>query len=332
MSTARHPSLAAVTLVAALSACSADLVCGPGTQHKQLADGRDACVPVTVAKGDTTCDADGGVRLEAGNQCVSVVQCGAGTVLDAASQTCVPVARAAHEPDVCPQPAAGHICVNGTLRNFVDGSFLSGQTVQVQVFDPQSFIGSATPTPLGATSASDTFTLPNLTTPTSGYFLVVTGDPSGAAATYAATAIGGTAVDGHTARVDGYVLGRAQLAAWSSAAGSDYDANGALVYRFFSDPPPPTSARTPTETQPVAGVQLIDTRTGQPPSGARYFGAALTTINPALTATSTVGGAIVSSTGIATYSGRGGGVATWEAHASMGVAHLVQIDFLHPQP
>jgi hypothetical protein len=322
---------ATVAVTVAIGGCGPGSECGPGTQRKQLANGTAACVPVDVAKGDTICDADGGVELVAGNHCVSRVQCGPGTMLDPTSLTCVPTQVAAHQPPFCPPPTAGHICVNGALRTLVDGSFLAGQTVRVQIYDPQSFLGDPNPPTLAEGTATDTFMFPNVVMPNSKYILVVTRDPSGAPATYEPTGIGGQPTDGQSVRVDGYVLTKAQVSGWSTAAGINFDTNGALFYRFFNDPPPPISSRTPTETHPVSGVQVIDTATNNPPAMLKYFGASLTTIDTALTATSAIGGAILAPLGINTYTGRGGGVTTWEAHNSVGIANMVQIDFLHPQ-
>jgi hypothetical protein len=315
-----------------LAGCGASTICGPGTQRKQLPNGDAACVAVSVAKGDTECDADGGVQLVAGNRCVSQVQCGPGTVLDPGSQKCLPTGQQmAHEPPVCTPPTAGHICVNGTLRNFPDGSFLSAQTVRVTIYDPQTFFGNPNPPSLADGQSSDTFMFPGIPTPSSKYLLVVTRDPMGATAMYQGTGIGGAAVDGQSVRVDGYVITRALLTSWSTMAGTDFDTAGALVYRFFNDPPPPSNARTPTETHPVAGVQVIDGNINDVAAGVKYFAPSLMTIDGALTATSSSGGAILTATGVSTFTGRGGGVTTWEAHAALAIPHIVQIDFLHPQ-
>jgi len=326
-------SFATVALaLTALPACSGD-VCGPGTQRRQLANGDSACVAVAVGKGDTICDADAGVTLLEGNRCVSVVQCGEGTALDPVSGQCLPTqAGGAHAPPPCPAPAAGKICVNGTLRNFVDGSFLSGETVRVAVYDPSTFVG-ATPPALAETTATDTYRLDNVAAPGSGYLLIVTGDLTGGAATYESTGIGGIAQSGKSVRVDGYVLTRAQVATWGSTGGGvDLDAAGALLYRFFNDPSPPQDERTPTETHPVSGVQLIDGSNNLPAVGTLYFSTSLATLDKTLTSSSVVGGAIIGggAGGLRVFTARGGGVTTWEAHQAFAIPHVVQIDFLHP--
>src|SRR5207302_8274703 len=138
-------------------------------------------------------------------------------------------------------------------------------------------------------NATDTFMFANVVMPNSKFLLVVTRDPSGAPATYEPTGIGGAPTDGQSVRVDGYVLTRAQVSGWSTAAGSNFDTNGALLYRYFNDPPPPTSSRTPTETHPLSGVQVIDTASNNPPAMVKYFGTSLATIDSALTATSAIG-------------------------------------------
>ena len=39
----------------------------------------------------------------------------------------------------------------GTLRHLLDGSYLSGETVRVSLYDPTNFLGNPTPTALAAT-------------------------------------------------------------------------------------------------------------------------------------------------------------------------------------
>ena len=325
-------SLALTTAVAAtFGACAGNTDCGPGTQRKQLANGDTICTAVDVAAGSVSCDGDGGVHLVAGNQCVATnVQCGPGTVLDAATGQCLPIARAAHEPDACPTVASGKICVNGTVRNFIDGSFLSSQTVDVAVYDPLAFLGGGNAMPLDHKSVTDIFTFPSLAAPSTGYVLVATSDPSGGTM-YAKVAIGGLTQSGQATRVDAYVITAAQLAAWSSGAGADYKTSGALLYRMFSDKPPPGNDRTPTETHPLAGVQLIDTNTMSPPPMLKYFGATMMAIDGALTSTGASGGAIVVGSGVASFTAKGGGIPTWETHQALPIVGMVQIDALHPQ-
>jgi hypothetical protein len=318
---------------AGLAGCAAGVDCGPGTQRKQLASGDLVCAPVDVAKGDTSCDADGGVMLVAGSNCVSTLQCGPGTVRDPASNECLPIQKQPHEPDACPPPGSGQICVNGTVRNFVDGSFLNNQTVRVSIFDPSAFFGGAVPPPLGDSTTTDTFVFKNIPASGSGYILVVTADPMGATATYEPTGIGGSVNSGQSIRVDGYVITRQQTTSWSTTAGINWDTNGGLIYRMFNDPPPPANARTPTETHPVAGAQLIDGATMNPPPGVKYFKAQLADgLDATATATSASGGAILTSTGFPTYTASGGGVSKWEAHQALTIKQMLQIDFLHPMP
>jgi hypothetical protein len=316
-----------VALLAA-AGCSAAR-CGPGTQLAQADNGDVVCVSVTVAHGETACDADGGVQLVDGNRCVAETQCGPGTTLDPISHQCLAVAQGSHDPPVCATPASGHICVNGTLRNLVDGSYLANQTVRVSLYDASSFLNNPTPPALAEVDATDTFRFSAVPTP-GMYLLIVTHDSTGAPGVYQATGIGGNVTDGQSLRVDGYVVAKAQYTAWSLPAA--FDSQGALLYRFFNDPSPPPAARTPTETHPVAGVVLIDGNTAAAAAGARYVGATLAATEAGATVTGAAGAVFMTSAGFGTYTGRGGGVTTWEAHQALPIPHLVQVDFLHPQP
>jgi hypothetical protein len=304
--------------------------CGPGTQKSQAANGDVICVPVAVTQGTTICDADGGVTLEDGNHCVATLMCGPGTKLDPATQTCLPVAQMAHEPRPCTTPAAGHICVNGTVRNFVDGSFLSGQTVAITFYDADSFFGSPSSAPALATvdGVTDTFMTADIPTPM--HVMAVVHDASGAPATYQPTAIALTAgMDGQSLRLDAYAISKAEYAAWSLPA--TYLSKGPIVYRFFNDAPPPANARTPVETHPIAGVMLTqDGATSG--NNARYFGATLATTDVAATATGASGAVITfPNKTLDNFSGTGGtgGTFTWEGHSGIPVYNIVQIDFLH---
>ena len=302
-----------------------DAKCGPGTQRSMTAGGGVECVAVTVAAGTTDCDADAGVGLVDGNRCVATVQCGPGTQLDPASQKCLPVTQSAHDPPICTTPAAGHICANGTLRNLVDGSFLSGETLTVTFYDASNFFGNPTPAPLAEiTGITDTYML--ATIPTPQYLMAVTHDPTGGTM-YQPTAITLTAgMDGQSLRLDAYVVTKAQYAAWGLPA--SVESQGPLFYRFFNDPPPPANARTPTETHPVAGV-VLDNGTAAD-ANAHYFGSSLAVIDSSLTSTSAVG-AVITSTADAldTFTGTGGGI-SWEAHMGVAIPNILQVDFLHP--
>jgi hypothetical protein len=315
----------AAAALAGVASCNSRS-CGAGTQEASDDKGNVVCVAVSVAHGDTVCDADAGVQLVDGNHCVSVTECGAGTAYDPVSHQCIGMAGGAHQPPPCVPPGSGHICVNGTLRNFVDGSFLSGQTVTVQVYDPSNFFGNPAPQALGETTASDTFAFPSLPSP-SMFVLVVTRDAPGAPGTYHALGIGAQAVDGQAVRVDGYVLKASEYAAWGLPG--TFDSQGPLLYRFFNDPPPPTTARTPTETHPVAGVTLTD-GSGTAAAGARYFGASLAAIDGAATVTSATGAVIVTAAGLSNFTGKNGGV-SWDAHQALPIPNIVQVDFFHPQ-
>jgi hypothetical protein len=321
-------TLVAMMATAGLGASCSNRSCGAGTQEASDDKGNVVCVAVDVAHGDTVCDADAGVQLVDGDHCVSLIQCGAGTSYDPGSHQCIGVAQQPHEPPACTPPGTGKICVNGTLRNLVDGSFLSGQTVTVSVYDANTFLGNPTPTPLGETTASDTYSFPSLPTP-SMFLLIVTRDLAAAPGSYHAVGIGGAVVDGQGVRIDGYVLTKAQYDAWSLPA--SFASQGGLFYRFFNDPAPPSTARTPTETHPVAGVTITN-GAGSAVSGARYFGASLAVTDSAATMTSATGAVIVTNPSLTNFTGKGGsGVTGWEAHMALPIPNIVQVDFFHPQ-
>jgi hypothetical protein len=313
---------------AALAASCSNKACGAGTQEASDDKGNVVCVAVTVAHGDTICDADGGVQLVEGNRCVSVTECGAGTMYDPASHKCIGQAQQPHQPLPCTPPGSGKICVNGTVRNLVDGSYLSGQSVKVTVYDANSFFMNPTPAPLGdGITTTDTFHFPALPKPAM-YILVVTSDPDGAPGTYQRVAIGFAVADGQGVQVDPYALTKSQYDAWALPA--SFLSQGALFYRFFNDPLPPADARTPTETHPVAGVTLTDGT--NPVAGARYFGATLAATDTVASMTAARGAVIVTAGGLSNFTGTGGaGVSGWEAHQALPIPNIVQVDFFHPQ-
>jgi hypothetical protein len=319
--------LLAPVAAALLGAGCSNAKCGPGTQRAQSSSGDIVCVPVTVAQGTTECNPDAGVMLINGNQCVPDIQCGPGTRFDVASHQCVGVAMNAHDPPVCTSPGAGHICVNGTLRNLVDSSFLSGQTVTVTLYDAATFFGNPTPPELAHLDGiSDTYMFPMAPTP-GMYLLLVTSDPAGT--TYQRTGIGITANDGEVIRLDGYVLSKTQYAVWGLPAA--FESQGILFYRFFNDPPPPANSRTPTETHPTAGVTLYDAAANVPATDSHYFAPTLATIDGSATMTGAPGAVATSGTGLINFSGKGGGVTTWEAHQALPIPNILQVDFFHPQ-
>lgn len=304
--------------------------CGPGTQLQQQANGDVLCVAVAVTKGETECDADGGVMLRDGNKCVSDTQCGPGTTRDATSHECVPLQQVAHEPPVCATPSSGHVCIHGTVRHLVDGSYLAGETVHLRLFAPTDFVGDSNPSPRAELDASDTFIFDNLATP-GQYVMILVGDAAAAPGSYRTAGVSGPVSDGHSLRIDAWALKAADYAAWALPA--SFDSQGALFYRFFNDPAPPDDAHTPTETHPLAGITLIDGNTKATAAGAQYLGATLAAVDDAASVTDASGGVLVTTTNQfgATYTGSGGGI-TWQGKQGLPLPHVVQVDFFHPTP
>jgi hypothetical protein len=316
----------------ASSGCS-DLICGPGTQRQQLANGHLACVPTAVQPGDVHCDADAGVQLVGGDNCVSVVQCGPGTMLDTSTGTCVSSGGPMpHVPDACPAPSAGNLCITGVVRHFVDSSFLSGEMVRVAVYDPLAFLGNPSSTPIAEVVTGDTYLFKDVKTPGTGLVALAVTDPAGATAIYQITGVGAVVVAGQSYRLDAFAVKKSDVQAWSTSSGVDYDAQGAYVGRFFQDAVTAPNNLPATETMPLAGVKMVEASSGMPPAGTQYFSTNLLTVGPSLTVTSAVGGAIAPTPSLNTFSGSGGGVAMWEAFNGSSIAHAVFIQRFHPHP
>ncbi len=299
--------------------------CGPGTSLVQIAGGALECQPATGLPAAIPCDADGGAVVVAGT-CVSRVQCGPGTSLDAKSGLCVPSGSA----DPCPPPSAGHVCVSGTLHHFVDGSPLAaGETVHVGISDPLAFLSGSPP--IAQLDSTGTYVFPDVPMPASGTIAIGAGDTSGMPNVVAAT--GAIVTAGKSYRVDGYVLPRAVVDGWKAQTGVDYYTGGAYVARFYADKQTDATDYTLFEKTPVAGVTLLED--GAVPMGVRYLGAALDTVDATLTATGASGAALVAApSGIHNFAGMGGTVAgatpSWPTLPGGSTAGVVFITRFHP--
>ena len=320
-------AVAAAGAAAAVVAGCNEPSCGAGTTLVQVKGGALECQPTTGSPAAIPCDVDGGAVVVAGT-CVSRVQCGPGTSLDAQSGRCLPSGAA----DPCPTPSAGHICVSGTLYHFVDDTPLApGETVHVGISDPLAFLSGSKP--LFELDSTGSYVFPDVPMPASGLIAVGAGDTSGTPNVIAATAAIVTA--GKSYRLDGYVLPRAVVDGWSTQAAVDYLANGAYVARFYADKTADATDYTLFEKTPVAGVALL--QDGAAAMGVRYFGAALTTLDTTLTATGASGAAIVAvPSGIHNFNftGMGGSVAgaaaMWPTYPGGSTAGVVFVTRFHP--
>jgi hypothetical protein len=327
-------SLAFAVLAGLASSSCNDTTCGAGTVRQQMKDGSTQCVPVSATPGNTKCDPDAGVMLFGGDQCVSIIQCGAGTTLDVATNTCVPSAGAGpHTPDVCPTPTPGNLCVNGTVLHFVDHSFLSGEMVRVALYEPLAFLNDPTSMPIAETLTGDTFVFKDVQAPATGLVALAVTGPGGVTTTYQLTGVATQIVPGQTYRLDAFAMMVSDVAAWTTSSGVDYDAKGAYVGVFYQDKPASPNQLPANETMPVAGAKMVQAGSMTSPAGTQYFSTDLKTISQSATMTSAIGAAIMPApANLDTFTGQGGGVTTWESVTGASLPHAVFIQRFHPTP
>jgi hypothetical protein len=336
---------AVVTLAAAASGCS-NPVCGLGTKEHQKTNGDIECLPADAGPDAIVCDVDAGATIVAG-KCVSAVSCGPNTKL--MNGECVGTGGmgASHVPDPCTTPGTGKICVNGVVRHLVDNSFLAaGETVQVWVVDPLRFLNA--PTALTSTqcpgpqnpclgppaNVTDTYTFLDLPTPGTGIAAVAVGDTAGVnPPVLQLTGTGVIVVSGQSYQVDSYATPKSLVATWTSQnPGTDYDAQGAYLVKYFLDPAPLGTLLTATETMPAMGVQVV--QDGLVSTRTKYFSTDLMTLG-ADPSTTTVGAGILTGNGnisvIPIFSGLGNTPGTkWETHQGNSTGHVVFVDRFHP--
>jgi hypothetical protein len=322
--------------LAILGAACNPPTCGKGTKEHQNANGDVECIPVDGMLDTLDCDVDAGAHI-VGGKCVSAITCGANTEL--VGNECVGTGGATpHQPKACMQPGANQMCVNGVVRHLIDNSFLaSGEMVRVWVVDPLQFLANPSalaqsPCPTSVCLAppvdtDDTYTFNNLRVPQLATAVAV-GDAAG---TLQVTGTGGLVTAGQKYQIDSYATPKTLAQSWATQSGFDLAVKGIYIARFFMDPAPQPNAIVATETMPLAGVTL--TESGGP-TAAKYFGADFMTIGTG-TSTSAFGAAILQGTGdtqVLSFSGMGGGVATWETHPGNTTANVVFVDRFHPMP
>jgi hypothetical protein len=309
--------------------------CGAGTKQVQKPNGELVCLPVDAQPATETCNASDGVHLVGGN-CVAN-NCGPDTVLDQDAGVCVGVGGGTavpHVPETCPTPPSDSICVNGVVRHLVDNSFLMpGETVRVAAYEPLRFLANPNNPPIVETTTDDTYIFKAIPASSVALGLITIGvtDVNGTTTpVLQTTGTGAQIVAGKSYQVDVYATPKAVFVAWSTQSnGVDFDAAGAYVMKFYADAAPPMTLLTATETMPVAGV--VPYQGAVPAPNARYFGSSLLTIDPTLTATGSLGVAVVPGVGdIKTYTGMGGGI-TWEGHPGGTAPHVVFVDRYHPK-
>ncbi|MCU1279868.1 MAG: hypothetical protein JWM53_3414 [bacterium] len=307
--------------------------CGPGTKRVQNRDGGVQCVAADGAPASIHCDADAGAVV-VGGQCVSRISCGPNTTFDATSGQCVGTGGVTSG---CTTPDAQHVCVYGTIHDFLDDTPATGR-IHVAVYNPLSLLSDPTTPPLTSGAADfdgGQFTFPNLSFAEIGQLgliAVVVGDPTRATSILCAT--GDTGISGgHVYRMDGYLLQPATVAGWKSTGGFDALAAGAYVAKFYADPKPANTDVAVFETMKVAGVQL--SKDGAVATDARYFASDLSTLGSGTSTNALTGAAIVPAPGggqTGNYSGVGGGIPVWETQPGGSLAGVVFVARFHANP
>jgi hypothetical protein len=335
--------LLGLTLVATVSAGCNTTSCGKGTKQMQdPTSGNTFCVPAD-APGPENCtdNSDAGTAIIAGI-CVGDIICGPNTIKvprndGSGTYYCQGTGQGAQTCSNTPMP--GNICVSGTIRDF--DSFMpidASATVYIAIYDPLDFLAhgsSATPLVqkelMGPNFLFDNVPLPSLQL----IALAVTDSkmtpPPSPVLSLAGTGLQGAAGGSYT--LDGYAIPLADVANWKSEGGVDYDSMGAYAGFFFSDASKAMQDDfSQYETMPVSGVQIVQVVNGMPQTQAlaRYFSPSRAHVDPALTATGALGGAIVPIGVLSAFSGMGPGGMKWEAKPGGSAAHVVFVDRFHP--
>ncbi|HEX6835795.1 MAG TPA: hypothetical protein VF334_04445, partial [Polyangia bacterium] len=308
----------AIVAIATICAGCNQPSCGAGTKQVQDESGDVRCVAAD-AIAPIACPADGGVHLVGGN-CVSEVACGPNTMpqrLGDGTTVCVAGGGPASCVPDCGTPQANRICVNGQVRHLVDNSPLgAGEMVHVALYEPLSFLNDANTPPLAEADTGCGYKFDDVPYPPSMLVVVAVTDAGKrglATVGNQLTGTGASVVAQQAYQVDSYALPKSLVQSWAATSGIDYIGKGAVVMRFFADAEPSPTQLTATETHPVAGVTTY--MDGAPADGsgghvmARYFGASMMALDPALTTTGPSGTSILSApvTGVfPTLTGMGG--------------------------
>ncbi|HZS38188.1 MAG TPA: hypothetical protein VFF06_15225 [Polyangia bacterium] len=323
--------------------------CGKGTKQTQDANGNSVCTPVD-APGPEPCtdNADAGTSI-IGGICVGNTICGPGTIrvprndgsgtfycqgTGSGVATCADVTL-----------DAGNICVEGTIRDFNTFKPIgASQTVHIAIYDPLDFLAhgtSAVPIPSSSEpsmTASKDITGPNfifkqVQLPSLHLIAMAVTDAGGTPQMFALSGTGLQGVTQQAYKLDGYTVPVTNVQQWTTMGGIDYDAMGAYVGFFFSDPSRAAQNDfSHYETTPVSGVKIVQVINGMPQqvANARYLGPTSDKIDTTLTATGPLGGAIVPVAVLSAFSGQGPNTMKWEGKPGGSTAHVVFVDRFHP--
>ncbi len=329
-----------LALVLSASGCNAP-TCGPGTKQVQnQSTGGVECVPADQQAAAIPCtdDADAGTAIVAG-KCVSLIQCPPGVPTMMEPDGTITCLGGSGKP-MCRQPAAGTVCVQGTIHDFLDNSTASTSTLHVSLYDPQAFLlGGATPLKNADAMVTDgTFVFQDVPPPTTNLIALAVTDGSG---TLVLGGTGTTVAPGKSFQLDGYVVKKSTVDGWQTTVGApgtsgiDYSA-GAYVGCFYSDPSRAMQGDSSAyETNPVSGVVFA----GVTPGGQlivdaahnRYLDPTRDMINTSLTATGPLGCAVYPVASLSNFSGQPAGTVTkWEVHPGGSTQGVVFVDRFHP--
>ena len=174
----------------------------------------------------------------------------------------------------CPHPDSQHICIYGTVHDFLDDAAVVAK-VHVALYNPATLlsVGPSTEPIAEADFNNGVFVFPNLPFSSIGQLgrvAVAVGDKTNTTSVLCATGNQGL-VAGETYRIDGYLLQTNTVAGWKPTI--DVLQTGAYVAKFYEDAKPGNINLAIFETLRQPGVQLL--REGAPDANVHYFGLTL---------------------------------------------------------
>ena len=324
-----------VALGVALSGCGSTTECGAGTVAKfNMTTGNTDCVADTVVAG--ACDPATATLM--GGECVAdpskFPTCGPGTMLDKASNQCVPTGMSGTptpKPCDATQPAGG-FCVNGTIQLLVDNTFATGIPLEVRAYDPIMFLtqGPATLPQKTVMTSDATFVLNGLVDSSGmGLIAIAVTDPKGPSS-YALVGSGlNNVAAGGKYSLGLFALTKDLLGKWDTAAGlsgmNTFEAKGAYIARFLDAP-----IAMESMAHPVAGVTLV--ANGMAAPSQFFFKGDMKTISTTAMATDDMTGTVIQAvpnSDIKNYTGTGGTI-KFETALGASLPGIVFVQKFHP--
>ena len=325
----------ALAIACLLAGGCTSLVCGKGTKQVQnQTTGNLECQPAD-AIGPTPCvdDADAGTVI-VGGRCVAAIKCDPATTHPVLQPDgTIECVRNMNAGKVCSTPAAGTLCVQGIIRDFVSNAPIAN--LPVALYDPIAFLSNpsaATPQPNGTdtTDATGAYVMNNVPVPGANLIALASPDPRAPASMWYVAGAGAQVTANQQYKLDGTAVTRTVVSGWSTMAGIDYS-RGAEVLCFFMDASRATTFDfSAYETQPVAGAQAANPG---PPlmaiATAKYYSGTLDQIGSG-TATTPLGCGIVAISALTAFTGVGPAAMKWEVHPGGSTAGVIFFDRFHP--